>query len=319
MSDELKIDTSVDKPSPITRVPAFFYPAISLYFGVPTVFGLAFGFTQAGIIAPLLHKSVSIIYWVTLLVALWLLLEACSRLAARLLRPIDSPLWLILIVGGLIQTPLGSLYLMGQQRFFSYFLTDTAFLSPFEFDGIGAFLTALPRLLLQNTGPIAIWVFTNYFFARVVGFPRFRKSQASIVTASTNPTHGDDVTVPAPFFGDTGLLVRLPENIRGEILVISAMDHYLQITTGKGSTLVHGRLIDAIREMPEAQGWQVHRSHWVHRAAIRRVITDHRRFRMELANGTVIPVSPRYIEVLKRAGFRPQHPPPTGLLKPIKN
>lgn len=298
-----------DSPAP---VPARFYHAISLYFGMPVALGLAFGVTQAGVIAPLMHKPVSIVYWISLLVALWLLMEACSRLASRLLRPIDPPLWMILVAGGLIQTPLGSLYLAGQQQFFTHFLTAPAFQSPFVFDGIPSFAASLPRLLLQNAAPIVIWVLTNYFFDRVVGFPRFRRvprqSVAATPVSSVEASPAVEMSAPTPPPERAWLVNRLPENVRGDVLVISSMDHYLRVTTDKGSGIVHGRFTDAIAEMPDGQGWQVHRSHWVHRAAIRCVVTHGQRFRIELTNGSVIPASPRYIEVLRRAGFTPQRP-----------
>lgn len=308
MPQESKNDDSAAEPATAMTSHALVYRILSFYIGVPAAFGLAFGLTQAGIIAPLLPKPVSIIYWITLLIALWLLLEACSRLAARLLRPFSTPLWLILIMGGIIQTPIGSLYLAAQQQFFQYFLVGTGFQSPFGFNGILPFLASLPRLLIQNAGPILIWVLTNYFFDRVVGLPRFHRSIESQVEASS------DGTLPVPPLRNAGgndstwenLANRLPERVRGKILLISSMDHYLRITTDKGSGIIHGRLADAIGAIPEGQGWQVHRSHWVHRDAIARVVAAGQRFQVELTNGTSIPASARYIELLRIAGFAPQ-------------
>jgi DNA-binding LytR/AlgR family response regulator len=98
---------------------------------------------------------------------------------------------------------------------------------------------------------------------------------------------------------------RLPENLKGEILAISALDHYLQVLTEKGSATVHGRFADAVSEMPVGSGWQVHRSHWVHRSAIRRLLVEQQRYSIERVDGTVVPVSSRYVEVLKMAGFKP--------------
>ncbi len=57
-----------------------------------------------------------------------------------------------------------------------------------------------------------------------------------------------------------------PEN-RGPILRLSAEDHYTMTVTSRGRELILIRFSDALSELAETEGTQIHRSHWIARAA----------------------------------------------------
>ena len=59
------------------------------------------------------------------------------------------------------------------------------------------------------------------------------------------------------------ILDRLPPNLRGRLSHLSVQDHYVDVRTDKGGTLVLMRLADAIAETEGVAGLQIHRSHWV--------------------------------------------------------
>lgn len=71
---------------------------------------------------------------------------------------------------------------------------------------------------------------------------------------------------------------------------IEAQDHYLNVVTARGSTLILMRLGDAMAELV-GQGLQVHRSHWIATAAV----AKHRRIGARdvliMADGVEVPVS----------------------------
>jgi hypothetical protein len=317
--------------------PAQFYKSLSFYLGVPLALGIIFGFSRVGTMAHLFPKPVSIVYWCSMVLVLWTLHEICSRLVARALKPWRPPLWLIVLPGAILQTSIGGFYIGMHQRFFMGFLATPNTFKPISVS-IETVLTDFPHLLMQNAGPIALWVGVNYFFDRLAGLPRFRYEAAEPLSAPAAPgiasfsplesqavhdaTQASAVSSPsspipavsassAPASArslpaaPSRLYGRLPDSVKGEILAISALDHYLQILTDKGSATLHGRLVDAVCEMPSGQGWQVHRSHWVHRSAIRRLLVEQQRYSLERIDGTVVPVSSRYVELLKAAGFKP--------------
>jgi len=70
------------------------------------------------------------------------------------------------------------------------------------------------------------------------------------------------------------LLARLPFERRGALLSLSAEDHYVNVRTKKGNHMLLIRLADAMNEVGATEGFQVHRSHWVARAAIQSAKRD---------------------------------------------
>jgi len=99
------------------------------------------------------------------------------------------------------------------------------------------------------------------------------------------------------------LLDRLTLPQRGRLLHIAVSDHYVDVTTEKGTSLVLMRLSDAIRETAPIAGLQVHRSHWVALDAVRRGVRQNGKAMLELENGTLVPVSRTYMAAVKQAGL----------------
>lgn len=87
------------------------------------------------------------------------------------------------------------------------------------------------------------------------------------------------------------LLARLKPGNRGAILRLSAEDHYTRIITSHGQELLLLRFSDAVKEVGDTSGLQIHRSHWVadgHVAELRR--TDGG-LSLLTKDGTMLPVS----------------------------
>ena len=64
-----------------------------------------------------------------------------------------------------------------------------------------------------------------------------------------------------------------------------------------------GAAQDAVNEMEPVEGFCTHRSHWVTRAAVKRVERQGNRLYAALINGEMIPVSRKYRENLENAGL----------------
>jgi hypothetical protein len=126
-------------------------------------------------------------------------------------------------------------------------------------------------------------------------------SQASSTTQVLPPAGGQELAplatapdqdgVAAPPSRSCRLLLRLPLEVRGEILALQMEDHYVRVHTVAGNTLLLMRMRDAISELEGADGVQVHRSWWVARAAVQEVYREGRRVCLELQSGTRVPVS----------------------------
>lgn len=100
------------------------------------------------------------------------------------------------------------------------------------------------------------------------------------------------------------LLDRLPTHLRGSLVRLAMQDHYVEVFTDKGSTLVLMRLADAIAETAPVEGLQVHRSHWVARTAVAGAARQDGKPVLRLADGTLLPVSRTYLASVKSAGWQ---------------
>ena len=101
------------------------------------------------------------------------------------------------------------------------------------------------------------------------------------------------------------LLTRLPLEKRGRLVSLSAVDHYVEVTTTKGTELVLMRLADAISETHPTQGLQIHRSHWVAHDHVRAVKRGSGKATITLSDGRTLPVSRSNLPSLKEYGLLP--------------
>lgn len=84
---------------------------------------------------------------------------------------------------------------------------------------------------------------------------------------------------------------RLPPHLGTELISLSSQDHYVEVTTDKGRELIHMRLGDALGELSDYPGQQVHRSHWIAARAFRGVTRENNRLVVRLSDGRSLPVS----------------------------
>ncbi len=97
------------------------------------------------------------------------------------------------------------------------------------------------------------------------------------------------------------LLERLKEHHDAtQIWSLSAQDHYVEVVTERGAELCLVRLADAIAEATPQDGIQVHRSHWVARAAIDAVETAGKANQVRLHDGRSLAVSQARLAELRR-------------------
>lgn len=106
---------------------------------------------------------------------------------------------------------------------------------------------------------------------------------------------------PAPR-EETRLLQRIEPQMRGRILRLCAGDHSVDVYTEHGATKLRMRFSDALSELSEGQGMQVHRSHWVARDAIAGHLMDKGRMFLKLEDGALVPVSRNYRAQVEESG-----------------
>lgn len=102
------------------------------------------------------------------------------------------------------------------------------------------------------------------------------------------------------------LLDRIELAKRGALISLTVQDHYVEVTTTKGSALVLMRLSDAIRETPPVDGLQIHRSHWVALNQVRAARREGDKVILTLSDARELPASRSNIKALKEHGILPR-------------
>lgn len=102
----------------------------------------------------------------------------------------------------------------------------------------------------------------------------------------------------APRFFD-----RLPLSLGTDLIALEMEDHYVRAHTAMGSDLILLRMRDAVAELDQLDGAQVHRSWWVARAAVQGTKREGRNIRLLLANDLEAPVSRGAAPQLKQDGW----------------
>jgi hypothetical protein len=160
-------------------------------------------------------------------------------------------------------------------------------------------LSVMPRVLISVA---AIQCVTLLFLTRFQpswGPLLFQRRQPLAPPPPQAEPAPASVAAPAsPFFA------RIPAPLGRELLALGAEDHYLRVVTARGSDLVLMRMADALRELGDGAGMQVHRSWWVALDAVAEVRRDGTRTKLVLANGLEVPVSRTFV-----AAVRAQHWP----------
>lgn len=103
--------------------------------------------------------------------------------------------------------------------------------------------------------------------------------------------------------GAERFLDRLPEKVGRDIVCLSMADHYVEVFTTEGSTLILMRFADALSELESADGLRVHRSHWVSRGHVTGATRRNGRTILVLTGGREVPVSRGYLADVRAAGL----------------
>jgi DNA-binding LytR/AlgR family response regulator len=167
---------------------------------------------------------------------------------------------------------------------------------------IGSLTAALPiGLLLTITNAV--------FSGKEMGFVSFLKSSLSalplcaIFCLLSYLTAGQSLETAVDAVADANgdanrevkstapLLERLPPQKRGELLRLSVQDHYTEVVTTRGRQLVLLRFADAMKEIGQTEGLQVHRSHWIADADVVSWRKQAGRLHVVTRDGSEIPVS----------------------------
>ena len=107
--------------------------------------------------------------------------------------------------------------------------------------------------------------------------------------------------------GKPGALLKLlPDRLGTDVIYIKSEDHYLEVHTTIGSSLVKMRFSDAVAELGE-RGIQVHRSYWVATSHVTRSVRSGKRTVLRLTGDHKVPVSVTHLPAVRAILARRTH------------
>lgn len=95
-------------------------------------------------------------------------------------------------------------------------------------------------------------------------------------------------------------LKRLPPEIGIELISLSMADHYVEVRTTHGSTMLLMRFTDALKELSAYPGHQIHRSHWVADQFVKQLKREGGRSHILIHGGEKLPVSKAYLPAVRK-------------------
>ncbi|MEM1163859.1 MAG: LytTR family DNA-binding domain-containing protein [Pseudomonadota bacterium] len=221
----------------------------------------------------------AMLYLAHLAVIPWWVAEATTRLAWRFTRRYRPPLWLTCALGALAASAIVSPYVT---------FVSSVFESHWPMRDGAQLISAsgedrLVEGLVHTARAIAFWTAANYLFDRFLGYPRFRHQDLSSGLHEVGD-QGPDV--------NSGFLARL-DHIQSlsEIIFVKAEEHYVRVRSDHAEELIAYRFGLALKDLAQADGFQVHRSYWVRRDAIVDTQDTGTHITLKMKDGSEIPVS----------------------------
>ena len=244
-----------------------------------------------------LPLDLRIAYWTTSMLAGWILMAGIGVVVNRIeplqAWPVAGRMALAGFIGGVPMTAV----VWGIEALFRRTLP----------------LAALPEMLMNT---MVLTVVVAVAIGQAVEFRLQMRAGATELTRPTPdtpataapaagpsplPTAAPAVEAPPIAVSPDSFLRRLPPALGRDLLALEMEDHYARVHTALGSTLILLRLRDAVSELGEDGGLQVHRSWWVARNAVARTERDAGKMTLVLRNGLHVPVSKTYREAVRAA------------------
>lgn len=263
-------------------------PAVLFLLAQPVVLSLINGLNYAGL-GKFMTRLESVLHSLTIYPPFWLSQALGSLLVLWLDRRRRLPVWVTLLLGGLLGTILARPY-------FYYRFNATAASLPAGID-LGPPMPLVPQSLEAVLRYMELYLPGTIIWVLLATATIYAARLSSDGNASKERQATDDA-VPFP---ETGFIRRLGRIKPEEVYALEAEDHYVRVHLQSGSQLLLYRFSDAIAEIG-ADGVRVHRSFWVRKDAVKRVTPHGKGYVLSLASGIEIPVSRAYREAARLAG-----------------
>ena len=145
-----------------------------------------------------------------------------------------------------------------------------------------------------EAAPKAALAERSHLMAPVLDSVEARHAAAAPVSDQPAP-HAAATAAAAPPYS---IFDRLPRRLGTDLIYLTVDDHYVEAHTRSGSAILLMRFADACAELSD-RGLQVHRSYWVAKRYMKRLVRRDGRSVLRLITGEEIPVSRTYLSAAR--------------------
>jgi hypothetical protein len=272
----------------------------AFYLLMPIFLAMHLGAGESGS-ATFVAKRYYFLYFLVACLPNWWAMDIATRVVQRILRPWGPSLLVVLVLGAVVAMNISGIWAPLRHSIFEPYLAEgSRFYSvfPWRYQDPDYLMEAL----VAWTSGSFLWVAANYFFLKVLKFPRFGYAVSQSPEALEPESEPKSApTIPRGAQPQHILLDQLPENLGRTIIALKAEEHYTRVFTDKGETLILMRFRDALALLDDLGGVQTHRSYWVNSDYVEEVLRDGRSSAVRLTTGLEIPVSRSYRMMVHKA------------------
>ncbi len=215
-----------------------------------------------------------IMYWIILIFAGYFIYAQVEKVSQWYFHKRKTHILLMFLIPPVI----GSIFLSFVVAYVSYLFVGMPLIFP------ASFFFFFPKVLILGI--------TLQVFNEIMNRARSNPTETIIESINTSKKHLD-------------FLNRIPDKLGDDLICFSMEDHYLQVHTDKGNHMILMRMKDALKELQDYHGIQVHRSWWIAIDAVIDVKKTSRKATLTMKNDMQVPVSQKYLSVLKEVGLIP--------------
>jgi len=275
------------------------YDYLAFYVGIPLLFGiLATPFA----VPPQGEVNFFVIAYVCFrAVTFWFIIDVACRCIGNCMSRFKLPLWGIFSLGFMLAGAIIYLFVFVALQTSRFKNPDIA--AYIGHENMGWNLEYMLTVASYSAPAFILWFLSAYGYRRAFNVELFSYApdagpgdiaaadvqevvQGAVKTNDRTPTFLSDSSLPS----------------QSRVLAIKAEEHYIRVWTNNGNDLLRYRFKDAVNELGDIDGLQVHRSWWICLSSIDQMQSNGRKAELRLKHDNlVIPVSLSYKQAVSNA------------------
>lgn len=260
--------------------------------------------------APEEATPLSEVFTVLHLLIIWVCCYAATRIVAKVTRRHPIKPIFVFTLGGLIGILVFARPLLrASVALRAEWLVSTEELSRQILDAFPSYFELSPDFILTLISiywfRLFCWVASAWFFYAFFGKPSFGLDTSQFKPLDRAITH--DVETDGGPSGTTTphFMSKVNPGLGKDLIALKAEGHYVRVYTRLGDDLIYYRFSDAIAQIADHVGIQVHRSHWVNPDVAQAVKDESGKYELLLPNGLKVPVGQTYKQNARSRGLVP--------------